>query len=282
MFENGELMNLNELRTFLTIIETGSLVRASEVLNVTQSTVTARLKTLEDNLGQQLIHRQKSGASLTAAGVRLQRYAVTITDLWQQARQETALPDGMQSACNMACHPDLWPELGERIFDHIRRTQPDIALSIWTGGQHDLAHWRDHGLVDLSITYWPSTRAVDATDKVASDQLVLVADTPDAPVRLHGGYVFVEAGDDFGRAHAVTYSNADPARLSFGNATLGLDHIRIQGGSAYLPQRLAKPYLGGSLFQLDAPAFERDVFVVSRKAARDGWSWFDSALATLL
>ena len=44
-------MNLQSLATFLAIIETGSLVRAAERLNVTQSTVTARLKALEDHLG---------------------------------------------------------------------------------------------------------------------------------------------------------------------------------------------------------------------------------------
>jgi DNA-binding transcriptional LysR family regulator len=47
-------MNLANLETFLKIVETGSLVRASEALNVTQSTVTARMKSLEDELGQTL------------------------------------------------------------------------------------------------------------------------------------------------------------------------------------------------------------------------------------
>ena len=96
-------MNLSELRTFLTIVETGSLIRASERLNVTQSTVTARLKSLEEEVGQSLITRNKSGAVMTAAGVRLHRYADTIANLWQQARQETALPDGMAGTCNLAC-----------------------------------------------------------------------------------------------------------------------------------------------------------------------------------
>ena len=272
-------MNLIALRTFLTIIETGSLVRASEALNVTQSTVTARLKTLEDDLGQQLMHRQKSGTTLTAAGVRLQRYAATISDLWQQARQETALPDGMQSVCNMACHPDLWPDLGARIFDHIRSTQPHIALSIWTGGQHDLAHWQDHGLVDLSVTYWPSTRSSDMTDPISTDDLILVASDPDAPIRFHDGYVFVEAGDAFGRAHAAAYADAGTARLSFGTATLGLDHILTHGGSAYLPRRLVAPHLETTLFPLEAPAFSRDAHVVTRKVTRDGWPWFNDVLA---
>ena len=109
-------MQLNELRTFLAIIETGSLIKASEQLNVTQSTVTARLKSLEGEIGQTLINRQKSGVSLTAAGVRFQRYASTITNLWRQARQETSLPDALSTVCNIGCHPDLWPALGNAVL----------------------------------------------------------------------------------------------------------------------------------------------------------------------
>ena len=74
-------MNLAALQTFLTIVETGSLVRASEQLNVTQSTVTARLKTLEDELGTRLLNRYKSGTTLTPAGTRLLRYARAMTGL---------------------------------------------------------------------------------------------------------------------------------------------------------------------------------------------------------
>ena len=80
-------MNLQEIRTFLAIVECGSLVKASERLNVTQSTITARLKGLEEEIGQTLIVRQKSGAIPTAAGQRLQRYAQTISELWRQAQQ---------------------------------------------------------------------------------------------------------------------------------------------------------------------------------------------------
>jgi len=279
-FEKGEFMNLNELRTFLTIVETGSLVRAASTLNVTQSTVTARLKSLEDELGQRLINRQKSGATLTAAGVRLQRYATTISDLWQQARKETALPDGMRSVCNIACHPDLWEGLGEGIFDTIRATQPDIALSVWTGGQHDLAHWLDHGLVDIALTYWPSTRQTEATQTLFTDELVLVSNVIDAPIRFNKDYVFVEAGDNFARAHAVEYADADTTRLNFGTATLGRDHVLDHGGSAYLPLRLVQSQLGHSLHILaDAPAFERQSYVVSRTTARADWPWFDSVFA---
>ena len=277
-------MNLTELRTFLTIIETGSLVRASEQLNVTQSTVTARLKSLEDELGQTLINRQKSGASLTGAGVRLQRHASTISNLWRQARQEAALPSALSSVCNIASHPDLWFDLGSRMFDYIRTQHPQVGLSVWHGSQSDLQSWLDSGLTDVSLTYWPNSNQKQTAFQVATDQLVLVSTRPDSPIKFDPGYVFVEAGEEFGQQHAAAYADADIARVSFGTAQLGLDHLLDNGGSAYLPLRVARPHLhAGRLFQLeDGPVFERSVFVVVNKSALAAWPWFDDCLDTAL
>ena len=56
-------------------------MRAADKLNVTQSSTTARLKTSEEELGQVLINRQKSGATLMLAGAKLMRYAPAITGL---------------------------------------------------------------------------------------------------------------------------------------------------------------------------------------------------------
>jgi DNA-binding transcriptional LysR family regulator len=271
-------MNLQELRTFLTIIETGSLVRASEVLNVTQSTVTARLKSLEDELGQTLLVRNKSGATLTAAGVSLRRYADTITNLWQQARQDLALPAGLSSVCNIACETDLWPQLGARFLDTLRSDYPDIGVSVWLGSQHDVTAWMDSGKSDLALTYRAATRPKQGQIELTPDDLILVSTQPDAPIRFNPHYIFVEAGDAFGRDHAVAYADAGTARISFGSATVGLDYLIRQGGSAYVPARMAQPFIDAErLFRLaEAPTFQRPVFVTFDKAARSGRSWFDA------
>ena len=126
-------MNIAEISTFLAIAETGQLNRAAEQLHVTQSTVTARLNKLEAELGQVLFHRRKSGAELTSAGFRFQRYAQLIRDTWRQARQETALPPHIDSTFNLGCHADLWPGLGEVIFDYLHDRHPEVAISSWSG-----------------------------------------------------------------------------------------------------------------------------------------------------
>jgi len=76
-------MNLATLQTFLLILETGSLARAAKRLHVGQSTVTTRLQKLEEEIGQALFHRHKSGVLLTASGLKFRRYAEAMNDLWE-------------------------------------------------------------------------------------------------------------------------------------------------------------------------------------------------------
>ncbi|MEM7507278.1 MAG: LysR family transcriptional regulator [Pseudomonadota bacterium] len=276
-------MNDTELRTFLAIVETGSLVRASKVLNVTQSTVTARLKALESELGQTLINRQKSGATLTPAGVRLRRYATTINDLWRQARQETALPDGFSSVCNIACEPDLWPGLGERLFGFLRRHSPEVAISVWLGSGSEVAEWLTSGKSDLALSYQPHRQGRQTVLELPPDRLVLVSTRSVGPIRFDPAYVFVEAGEEFGRDHAAAYADADTARISFNSAGLGLEHLLRFGGSAYLPHRLVGELLGAGRLHLrpDAPEFNRRIYLSANETALRAWSWFDACMTDL-
>ena len=79
------LLELDVLRTFVAIAETGSFIDAARKMNVTQSTVSARIKGLEDMLGRPLFERSKAGAELTGAGELFQKHALAMVRVWQQA-----------------------------------------------------------------------------------------------------------------------------------------------------------------------------------------------------
>jgi len=276
-------MNLAALQTFLAIVETGSLVRASQRLNVTQSTVTARLKGLEAELGQTLLYRQKSGVSLTSAGYKFKRYADAMTGLWRQARQETSLPPGIESVCNMGCQMDLWPGLGRPLFGEIRRDHPATALSVWPGEQAELDTWIGTGLIDAALTYRPTAHENRTTHALRPERLILVSTRPDSPMRFDPGYVYVDAGEDFGRYHAAAYADAGTARISFGSASWALDYLLDHGGSAYLPERLAAPHrAAGRLHRIaGAPDFTRSTYLITNDAAAAGWPWLPEAVQRL-
>ena len=276
-------MNVTVLQTFLTILDAGSLIRASAQLNVTQSTVTARLQSLERELGQTLIKRDKSGVSPTAAGLRLKRYAETMTGLWRQARQETALSKSMNDICNIGCHPDIWANLGRRFFSYVGDHASDVAISVWKGSVAEASQWLDDGRTDVSLNYAPGYKAGQIATPLPPDRIVLVSTNPDAPMRFDPGYVFVEAGDEFGRWHAAEYADADIARISFGSSDLGLEHLLAFGGSAYLPDRVtAQLVREGRLHKIKgAPEYERPVYLSVNSDAAKNWPWLQDAIAAL-
>lgn len=263
-------MNITILKTFLAIVKTGSLVRASEQLNVTQSTVTARLQALEADLGQTLVVRQKNGASLTSAGIRLRRYAEVMTQLWAQARQEAALPSGISGVCNIGCEISLWPGRGRHLFDHIHETMPSAALSAWHGDDEIISDWLANGLVDVAVMHnVPPTLANGRIHALPDDLLVLMADKPGVPMRHHPGYIYVEAGPEFERQHTESYADADTAKLSFSNAEWALSYLLKNGGSAYLPHRMIEDLVATNrLYPVEnAPTFQRHAYLVVMDSA---------------
>lgn len=268
-------MNLNALRTFLAIAETGSLVRASEVLNITQSTVTARLKGLEDDLGQTLFRRGKSGAQLTAAGATFKRYAEAMTGLWRQAQQATSLPDGVSSVCNIGCEVDLWPLLGASIAERLRRDHPTTAVTVWPIAPSELEDWLTANLIDFALSFRPAAREGWTTRQISEERLALYATDPDTPMTFDPGYIFVDGGEAFGRAHHAAYTDAGTAKTSFGSADWALDHLLTVGGSAYLPETLAALHVGaGALHPIaGAPSWTRPAYLITRDDAARNWPW---------
>ncbi|MDH3740985.1 MAG: LysR family transcriptional regulator [Hyphomicrobiales bacterium] len=277
-------MNLVAVNTFLTIVETGSLVRASERLNVTQSTVTARLKGLEAELGQTLLHRQKSGVSLTSNGFRFRRYAEGMIDLWRQARQETTFPRGVGTVCNLGCHIDLWPGLGRQMLDEIEKDHPSAVLSAWPGNQVLLEQWLGTGLIDAAITYRITTHESQTMHTLGEERLIMYSTRPGHLPGADPGYIYVDAGGDFGRRYTAAYSSEDFARISFGSAVWALEYLLDHGGSAYLPEHLAlQPSAAGKLHMVDdAPVFTRERYLITNDKAATGWPWLPGIIDRLV
>ncbi len=269
-------MNITSLQTFLAIVDTGSLVRASAKMNVTQSTVTARLKTLEEELGQVLLNRQKSGTTLTPAGTKLLRYARVMTGIWRQAKHATALPAGLDSICTFGCDRELWHGPGRAFFNRLISDHPEMAVSVHQGSFRDLGTWLDEGMVDVILTYDSGGRGNQTVYPLPPEELVLYSNRPDTPIDADPLYIFVDHGAEYRRQHDETYHNAGVERISFDSSWWALQCMLDRGGSAYLPRALAQPYVDdGKIYVLDiAPVFTRKKNLIVNDMASKNWIWF--------
>lgn len=79
-----EWLNYHHLNYFWTVARAGSVSRASEQLRLTQATVSAQLKSLEQALGEKLFHRVGRHLVLTDTGKLVFRYADEIFSLGQE------------------------------------------------------------------------------------------------------------------------------------------------------------------------------------------------------
>ncbi len=274
-------MNLEELRTFLEVVDTGNLVTAAKRLNVTPSTVTARVNGLEEEIGQKLLHRNKSGAELTSPGFKFKRYAELMVQLWGQARAEVALPKGFEGVCNAGLDFDLWNGLGQRFLAHVRKESPGVALAFWPGEQRMIDRWLAIGLVDIAFCHAPPAGEKFLSRVLFDDQLILVSREPAAEPRLDQSYVYVDHGDEFRRQHAAAFPGDATSALVIASSDWGRDHLLRHGGSGYLPRRHVESHLrDGSLHEVPAaPRFTRRVYVVENAQTVRNWDWYPAALS---
>ena len=207
-------MDIELARTFLEIVSTGSFIRASERLNVGQTTVSARIRLLEEQLGRPLFVRNKSGATLTPAGERFLRYAPTFVQLWQRARHQVALPIGHRAALTIGSEVTLSQPLLLDWVLWMRRASPDIALRVHVDVPQDLINQVAAGLVDAAIMYAPQHRPGLKIDLLLEEKLVLVTTQPGAVPTGDGGYVHVDWGPDFALHHAMNFSERFPRSSS--------------------------------------------------------------------
>ncbi|MGE5164126.1 MAG: LysR family transcriptional regulator, partial [Sphingobacteriales bacterium] len=86
------MMDIDLLRSFVSVVDAGGFTRAGERVHRTQSTVSQQIKRLEEQLGRPLLQRNGKQATLTEEGERLLSYARRILALEQEARDVVARP----------------------------------------------------------------------------------------------------------------------------------------------------------------------------------------------
>ena len=104
-------MNTEYLRSFLEVAANGSFSIAATRLNLAQSTVSARIRGLEENLGQTLFLRESDGIKLTGAGRQFLHHASTILRAWEQARQDIAVPEGYEALLRLTAPVNFWDRI---------------------------------------------------------------------------------------------------------------------------------------------------------------------------
>lgn len=261
-------LDLALARTFLAIVDLGNFAKAAERLYVTQSTVSTRIKILEDLLGQSLFVRLKSGTKLTPAGAQFLPFAEKLIQTWEHARMEVGLPEEFRKLLVVGAEFTLWERLLIRWIPWIQSALPDVAVRVGVGSSAHLIQQLMDGLIEVAVTYTPQYRSGLVVERLMEERLVLMASDPDSKGVPSDDYIYVDWGPEFRLDHMEAYPDRKPPVVSVNYGPLALRHIAVNGGAAYLPVRMARRYLESGEVHIvkDVPEFSRPVFTVYQEA----------------
>ena len=264
-------MDLDLIRTFIEVSEAGSFVKAAERLNVTQSTVSGRIKELELQLGRTLFERSKAGAHLTGAGTRFQPHARALLRSWQEARHDVGLPERFEAVLSVGAQYSLWDRVLIDWLIGVADTMPHVALRADVAQSDVLIRQLYEGTLDIGVMYAPQFRAGLAMRHLLNAELVLVGSGVEKTGPGARGYVYVDWGPEFRVSHEEAFRGADAPAVAFGLGALALRYIRERTGSGYFPLRVVAPLIerGELTLESAAPRFHRPAYAVYRAADVD-------------
>lgn len=257
-------MDTELARTFLTVIDAGNFIGAADRLHVTQSTVSARIHSLEEQLGCKLFVRNKAGTALTPAGHQFQKHAAVLVRTIEHARQDVGISRGYRASLTVGGRFGLWERLLLKWLPLMRRAAPEVSVRAEIGFEADLMQGLIEGRLDIGVMYTPQSRPGLTVEHLMEENLVMVSTHKSARAEPAADYIYVDWGPEFYAKHNARFPDFVGAGITANIGWLGLQHVLQFGGSGYFPIRLVQPYLeDGQLYRLsDAPDFPLPAYLV--------------------
>ncbi|HEY4083883.1 MAG TPA: LysR family transcriptional regulator [Burkholderiaceae bacterium] len=255
-------MDTENLRSFLEVAAHGSFTVAAAKLNLAQSTISARIRGLEEQVGQRLFVRNHNRVLLTPAGRQFLPHASAITRTWEQARQDIAVSEGYGHVLRLTAPAYLWDAIVMPWLQWMRHNWPNVALRLDGSFPDSSIEQLADGLLDICILYSPRPRSGIAFEALAGDQLVLVQNKAQAG-HWSENYILVDWGAEFRVEHDRNFAGLAKPAISIGMVFGALQYVLAHRGAAYLPLSAVKEYIeNGVLARVEeAPVFHRPIYL---------------------
>jgi LysR family hydrogen peroxide-inducible transcriptional activator len=150
-------MNLKDLKYLVALADTGHFGRAAERTFVSQPTLSAQLKKLEEYLGVKLVERQPKNVQLTDIGRQIVQRARRMLEQGDEivalARNNT---DPLSGRLKLALIPTVGPYLLPRVMQKLRKALPNLGLMLYEYQTESLLKRLRDGEIDAGIMALPT------------------------------------------------------------------------------------------------------------------------------
>lgn len=147
-------LDLDLLRTFAVIAETGALSRAAVRVGRTQAAISLQVKRLEAIVAQTLLDRSGRGVTLTPQGTRLLAHAQRILRYHDEALAELS-GKGLTGTIRFGCPDDYAVVILPQLLRGFAREHPEVLVEVYCAHTPRLLDRLDRHALDLALTSFP-------------------------------------------------------------------------------------------------------------------------------
>jgi DNA-binding transcriptional LysR family regulator len=267
-------VDLELMKSFLVLAETRNFTRAAELLCITQSTMTTRIRTMEEWLGKPLFVRSPRNVELTPLGEAILPHIRKTVETLEECRRIAGLGDMFEERLVIGAVHSLWQTF---LLDAVRswhRSFPRTALKLVTDHSTEIIRALLDGLLDIGLIFTPPKNPEIQSIELFRDPFIAVASAkePAEPEnRSLEGRLFVHL--DWGHAFSRWFKyqplpQAVPA-VEVDHAGLLIQLLSRGGTWGWVLRSVALPHLrSGVLHRLNLPVEpppEQPIYLICRK-----------------
>jgi len=168
-------MNLQQIDTFVQVVEAGSFSKAAVLLDTAQPALSRQVRALETELRETLLIRTGRGVVPTDAGRRLLEHGHAIMQRVALAKEDLgAQRDEPVGSITVGLPPSMAWRLTRPLIDGFRNDMPRARLVLVEGFSVNIAEWLVSGRVDLALVYTPAPHPQIEITPVLQENLCLI------------------------------------------------------------------------------------------------------------
>jgi DNA-binding transcriptional LysR family regulator len=175
-------MEIRQLKTFRTVAQLLSFKQAAEYLHYAQSSISAQIQALEEELGVQLFDRLGRRILLTEAGVSLLNYAKKILDLADETRTEVSAAKELKGSLTIKVPETFGVHRLPQVIKQFRSQFPKVRLHFTTCTHEGLQKDLRKGVTDLAFLLTESFQAADLEAEALGVETLILVTHPDHPL----------------------------------------------------------------------------------------------------
>ncbi len=159
-------ININDIKSFITVTQTKNITRAAEIMGMTQPTLSYAIKRIEEALDVELIVRLKNGVELTKAGEDFSKKATTLLNQWEDT--VNIFSDNgknIKGEYSIGIHPSVAISSLSQILLEVNKELPLINFNLY----HDLSRVITSKVISFDIDFGIVVNPIQHPDLVIKE-----------------------------------------------------------------------------------------------------------------